>query len=192
MKSIFNTRQGSRRAAIGLSILLIIMILIKIALVILSRNYVYLITADFCRNILNPAINVLIVLLLVTLELILIPKVWLIALTTIVGILVLLLVSSFGFVDRINSKYFYFNSPDSSNTLIVEENTWLLAGWSDFYIKENMLFVRKINAKILTDNGYRPFTNKDYILTWINNNTVELTYGFGGNGTVEKQIIRLP
>lgn len=192
MKSIFNTRQGNKRAAIGLSVLLIIMVLFKITLIILSRNYIYLITADFCRHILNPAINVLILLLLIMLELILIPKVWLIVLTTIVGILALLLISSFGLIDRIDSKYFYFNSPDNSNTLIVEENTWLLAGWSDFYIKDNMFFVRKINAKILTDNGYRPFTNKDYILTWINNNTVELTYGFGGNGTVEKEIIRLP
>ncbi len=191
MESIFKRRQGNGRAAIGLSILLILTVLFKIALVLLSRNYIYMITADFCRHILNPAINIIIVLLLIMLEVILIRRVWLIVLTTIAGILVLLLISFFGFIDSTDSKYFYFNSPDNSTTLIVEENTWLFSGWSDFYVKDNVIFIKKINAKILTDNGHRPFTNKDYILTWIDNNTVELTYGYGKNGIVEKQTIRL-
>jgi hypothetical protein len=78
-----------------------------------------------------------------------------------------------------DKRYFYFQSPDNTKTLVVEECAWLLAGWSDFYVKRG-IFIEKLGSRITTDNGARPFTFNGYELKWLDNDTVELYYGYGG------------
>ncbi|WFD08672.1 hypothetical protein [Tepidibacter hydrothermalis] len=77
-------------------------------------------------------------------------------------------------------KYFYFNSPNNEYMLIVEEDSFLLGGWSNFYSKEkSSIFVKNLNSRINTDDGYRPFSDKNYHLKWLDENTVEVYYYFG-------------
>lgn len=60
-----------------------------------------------------------------------------------------------------------------------------------FYIRENSLFVRKLKQSITTDDGYRPFSFGDYKLSWLDSNTVKLSYGFGDRDIVKTEIIKL-
>ena len=77
-------------------------------------------------------------------------------------------------------KYFYFNSPNNQYMLVVEEDSFLLSGWSNFYSKKkSSVFVKDLNCEINTDDGYRPFSDKNYHLKWLDENTVEVYYYFG-------------
>lgn len=55
--------------------------------------------------------------------------------------------------DNTDKKYFYFNSLNKKTIFIVEENSLLLGAWSNFYIKENCLFIKKLKNPIVTDDG---------------------------------------
>lgn len=77
-------------------------------------------------------------------------------------------------------RYFTFSSPDGAHTIVVEEESFLLAGFGSVYKKENALFMSK-KAGYSTDDGYRPFSANDYRLTWGQANA-SLTYGFGAMG----------
>ncbi len=85
-------------------------------------------------------------------------------------------------------KYFDFKSPNKSNTLVIEEKTFLLSGFSDFYEKKYGIFIKQIDSGISTDDGFRPFSNESYKLQWINEETVKISYAFG-NGEVWKSKI---
>ncbi|CAM2077050.1 MAG: hypothetical protein NSGCLCUN01_01238 [uncultured Clostridium sp.] len=76
-------------------------------------------------------------------------------------------------------RYFTFKSPNKSNTLVVEEKTFLLSGWSDVYEKKYGIFIKQIEGEISNDDGFRPFSSGAYTLQWKNDDTVIIGYSFG-------------
>ncbi|ADU25766.1 hypothetical protein [Ethanoligenens harbinense] len=78
-------------------------------------------------------------------------------------------------------KYYEFQSPDHKRTIVVEECSWLLAGGSNVYQKTSPFTITKLKSDISTDDGYRPFENKDFAITW-SARTVTIAYGFGNGG----------
>jgi len=89
-------------------------------------------------------------------------------------------------------RYFYFTSPDGSNTLVVEEKSFLLAGGSSFYQRNNHILVNELNEFITTDDGYRPFSDNHYEVKWLDNKTVELHYDYGsGEAAYHIKVIKL-
>ena len=69
-------------------------------------------------------------------------------------------------------KYFTFDSPCKNNTLIIEENSFLLSGNSNFYERKFGIFIKSLNKSISTDDGFRPFSNSKYRIEWVDDNTV--------------------
>lgn len=82
-----------------------------------------------------------------------------------------------------DNQYFKLVSEDSKHTIIVEEQSFFLAGYGNFYEKKNLLFVKKIGSYI-TDDGYRPFSDNRYSVEWLEDGA-KITYGFGSGG-IEK------
>lgn len=88
-------------------------------------------------------------------------------------------------------RYFYFEAPNKSHTLVIEEDSILLLGQSKFYERKGLIFIKDLKSQITTDDGYRPFSNNHYDLKWIDNNVVELKYDNGtGSGEYKKTIIK--
>ncbi|OOM77584.1 hypothetical protein CLPUN_22580 [Clostridium puniceum] len=61
-------------------------------------------------------------------------------------------------------SYFYFEAPNKSHTLVIEESSFLLAGCSSFYEREGFIFIKDLKNSITTGDGYRPFSNNHYDL----------------------------
>ena len=89
------------------------------------------------------------------------------------------------------NKYFMFKSPNGNRNLIVEEKSFLLSGSSYFYEKKFGIFIKSLDKGISTDDGYRPFSDNQYKLTWIDNSTVKLEYDYGSMGIWKSEIIDL-
>lgn len=85
-----------------------------------------------------------------------------------------------------NPKFFYFRSPGENITIVAEEKAWLNNGTVSFY-KEGFVYAKRLNS-VKTSNSFRPFTNNDYKLTWIDSSTLKITYGFG-NADLHNEII---
>ena len=89
-----------------------------------------------------------------------------------------------GFITE--SKYYIFQSPDRQHTLVIEEESFLLAGYGSFYVKENPLFMKRVQD-YTTDDGYRPFQHDDAHIEW-HEDHVTIEYGFG-TGERNKAVI---
>lgn len=89
-----------------------------------------------------------------------------------------------------SKSYFYFKSPNKSHTLVIEEDSFLLGGWSNFYERKGIIFIKDLKQQIITDDGYKPFSYNDYKLKWLDNNSVEIIYGFGSEDIHKKEIIK--
>lgn len=190
-KKLFSSKGW--KLSIFLLITLAIAFAIKESFNILNKHYnIYIISKNIKQDAIILLINILIVLIILTLILLHVHKVWIKVLAIIIAVCAIAVLHSdiYGFGSE-DPKYYYFNSPYGANTLIVEEKSWLLGGWSNFYVKENSLFIRGINQSITTDDGYRPFSFGDYELSWIDNNTVRLSYGYGERNVKKTEIIKL-
>ena len=173
-------------------ILLVVTLVIKISLYIHKRYYdFWLLIGSIKGDTIEFFLCVLTLILLSVYLVLIISKKWNKILIVLATGLILLIYSSINLFFQSDSKYFYFKSPNGANTLVVEENSWLLAGWSNLYIKKNFLFVKGIDTKILTDDGYRSFSNNSYNLSWINENKLSITYKFGNGEHIETEIIDL-
>lgn len=105
-------------------------------------------------------------------------------------IVVLIPIIIFGYIILYSEyRYFTFKSPNKLNTLVVEEKTFLLSGWSDVYEKKYGIFIKQIDGEISTDDGFRPFSNEAYKLQWIDENTVIVNYSFGSEGVWKSEVI---
>ena len=89
-----------------------------------------------------------------------------------------------------SKSYFYFESPSKSHTLVIEEDSFLLGGWSNFYERKGIIFIKDLKQQIITDDGYKPFSYNDYKLKWLDDNSVEIIYGFGSEDIHKKEIIK--
>lgn len=97
-------------------------------------------------------------------------------------------ISSYGFLEA-DKNYFEFKSPNNK-TIIVEECSWLLGGWSNVYQKTSTNIICRLDGNIITDDGYRPFSNKDFNIEW-SNNSVSITYGFGNENKHKSEVFKL-
>lgn len=52
------------------------------------------------------------------------------------------------------------------------------------------MFIKTLKQQISTDDGYKPFSNNDYEIKWIDNNVVEITYGFGNANVYKKESVK--
>lgn len=193
MKShILFSFKKQRIPTISFMIIMCIAIIMKISLYILKEYYgIYLFYGNIRHDVINLWLNILIILTLAFIVFIFIHKIkFKIIVICIAGITILATHALYEF-GRTYPKYFYFSSPDDVNILIIEEDSWLLGGSSNFYIKENTLFVRKLKQNISTDDGYKPFSYGDYEISWIDSNTARLSYGFGQSNIVKTEIIKL-
>ena len=119
-------------------------------------------------------------------------KKWIKISISVLCVLALLFVNLFngGFWES-DKKYFTFSSPDNQKSIVIEEWSWLLAGGGHCYVKINPFLV-KYSCYILTDDGYMPFSNSDYDITW-EDERVSIEYGFrNGESSRQQVIIDLP
>lgn len=87
----------------------------------------------------------------------------------------LTIVNTVALIIHVEPKEYYFKSPNRINTLVAVEHSHLLNGWVDFYEKKYFIFKKKIeNSTVGINNGYRSFHNRDFIMTWINDDEVEI------------------
>lgn len=93
----------------------------------------------------------------------------------------------YGFIR--DSKYYTFHSPLNDHTIIVEEQSFLLAGYGNFYVKENALFMKYVDY-YTTDDGYRPFKFNDYHVKW-EKDRATIFYGFGSGDVQKETVIQL-
>lgn len=108
----------------------------------------------------------------------------------IVCVFSVLLISIFsGGLWEADKSYFEYKSP-YNKTIIVEECSLLLGGWSNVYQKINSNIICRLNGNISTDDGYRPFSNNDFNLEW-SINSVNITYGFGSGNVRKSEVIKL-
>ncbi len=96
-----------------------------------------------------------------------------------------LVILIYGFI--LGPSYFVFHSPDKQHTIVVEEEAFLLAGFGDIYEKVNAVFMRHKND-YLTDDGYRPFSEKNYRLDW-KQNSLTIKYGFDSDSVLRNEIV---
>jgi len=164
---------------IGLISLITFLIIVKIAFHILNTKFhLYILISTIDQDIVNLIINILFVASVVFLLNIKAKRVRKYIQTVFASLLILYLIFLYFFADS-GKSYFYFQSPNQSKTLVVEEEPWLLAGSCRFYSKKGIL-VKGLGG-ISTNNGGRPFTHNSYELKWLDNTTVELNYLFGGH-----------
>lgn len=85
-------------------------------------------------------------------------------------------------VFTMNGTYFEFTSNDKKHNIIVNECSFLLAGWGDIYEKTSFCTMERVGG-YTTDDGYLPFSFDEYYFVW-NENNFELHYadGMGGYG----------
>ena len=81
------------------------------------------------------------------------------------------------------SRYSFFSS-HGSHAIVVEEDSFLLAGWVSVYQRVNPFFVR-LAGKENTDDGYRPIQAGDYAVTWSGQQAV---IQFGDGAGKQKEI----
>lgn len=108
-------------------------------------------------------------------------------------LIILILIYSFRFILRSEEKDFYFKSPRGTNTIIIEECTFLLGGWSNVYIPKYVIFKKLLpQYNISADNGGRPFTNNDYSMNWKSENVVVIKYdSYTGTNNIKTITISL-
>lgn len=164
-------------------------ILIRIIFFVLNRMFdIYFLVFNINQSAINLIINILII---VITTLILNNKFNKRTLKYIINFISLISIGVLLFINLIfNEKsYFYFESPNKSHTLVIEEDSIFLLGQSKFYERKGLIFIEDLNSEITTDDGYRPFSNNRYNLKWMNDNSVELEYDNGTGSEEYKKII---
>ncbi len=134
-------------------------------------------------------LTAVLLLIIIVFVFILFDKLWLKGLC-VLGVIAITLYMIFTLIYGTTSpKCFYFNSPKGNNMLIVEENSWSLGSWCDFYEEKGLLFARDIDKRINNENGYRPFTMGDYKVTWESESKINIQYGTGQDGVTKNELI---
>lgn len=110
---------------------------------------------------------------------------------TVLAIIIAICITFFYMLLFSEKEYFYFQNPDGSRTLVAEETSFLLSGETKFYEKEYGIFIKYTGKSILTDDGYRPFSNNEYGVVWKDNSTVAINYNFGSNGIWKTAVVEL-
>lgn len=110
---------------------------------------------------------------------------------TIVAIIIAIVLLFFYMLFFSGKKYFYFDNPDKTRTLVAEETSFLLSGETNFYERKHGIFIKYTGKEIGTDDGYRPFSNNQYEIVWQDNSTVCINYDFGSGGSWRSEVVKL-
>ncbi len=136
-------------------------------------------------------LTAVILLIIIVFVFILFDKLWLKG-VCIIGVIAISLYMIFTMIyGSSNPKCFYFSSPKGSNTLIIEENSWSLGSWCDFYEEKGLFFASDMDKSIKMENGYRPFSRGDYKVTWESESKISIQYGFGQDGVTKTEVIQI-
>ena len=172
-------------------IITVILLLFRIVTFMLNRQFdIYLMFLGINQSIINSILYILIIISITVTFYQNLKKFskYLLLFMASACIVVILFVTS---IINSDKDYFYFESPNKSYTLIVEENAFLLSGWSNFYEKKGIFFIKNIKKQITTDDGYKPFSDGNYDVNWINENSVKINYDYGTKyGDAKELIIR--
>lgn len=174
-----------------LKITLIAFILFRILVFILNEKFdLYIMTFGVNQWIINLLIDVLIIITIDKLILNYNTKKILKNIINFLAVICIVLLLFINLMVNSSKSYFYLKSPDKYHTLVVEEDSFLLSGWSNFYERKGLIFIKSLKQQIFTDDGYTPFSCNDYELKWLDNNSVEIIYGFGSMSIHKKELIR--
>ena len=177
---------------ICIAVMFMVAILIQICLYVLKDYYdIWLLIGNINQNTIGFGLRVLSVILLCIWVLLMFSRKWKKVLAVVMSGVILFVCTFYYTFSQCDPKYFYFNSPNGVDTIVVEEESWLLGGWSNFYLRKNLFFIKDLKQSISTDDGYRPFTNGDYNMLWVDSNSVEISYGYGQDNIINKDIIKL-
>ncbi len=175
-----------------LEIVFLIDILIKVVFFIQKNifNVVF-----FIRGVKQDSVDfwltAVILLIIIVFVFILFDKLWLKG-VCILGVIAISLYMIFTMIyGSSNPKCFYFSSPKGSNTLIIEENSWSLGSWCDFYEEKGLFFASDMDKSIKMENGYRPFSRGDYKVTWESESKISIQYGSGQDGVTKTKVIQI-
>ncbi|MEQ8198641.1 MAG: hypothetical protein ABRQ27_11650 [Clostridiaceae bacterium] len=176
----------------SIEIILIIFIGIRIAFFLLNKIYnMYFLFSNINQSIINSIVNISII---IAIALLLNNKEnnvlkYMFNFLVIVGIFSIVAINIIANSDK---HYFYFEAPNKSSTLIVEEESYFFAGWSRFYERKSLFFIKDLKSGISTNDGFKPFSNNCYQLKWIDNTTIELQYNSGsGSKEFEEKTIKI-
>ncbi len=86
-----------------------------------------------------------------------------------------------------NYKYQQIISPDGNHEIIIQEGSYLFEGLGSFYEKTSPCTMKKIGT-YRTDDGYRPFSNGRYEITW-HSNGADISYSYSGNGNYKTETV---
>lgn len=177
------------RLLIIVSGVLLFLLIWKLSLDILATNnyYIFLMGINCYTN--QAILNFLIVALGCVGLVLWFDKTWSRVVIIISCLVILFFVVCFG-IFQAEKKYFYFVSPDKQNTLIIEECSGFLEGWSNCYIQINHCLYREVDSNISTNNGYRPFSEGDYQIKWGESSAL-ISYGFGNIDVIKDTVISL-
>ncbi|WP_346939755.1 hypothetical protein [uncultured Clostridium sp.] len=174
-----------------LKIALIALILFRILVFILNKQFnLYIMIFGVNQWIINLLVDISIIITIVKLILNYNTKKILKYIINFLAVICTVLVLFINLMANSSKSYFYFKSPDKSHTLVVEEDSFLFDGWSNFFERKGFIFIKSLKQQISTDDGYSPFSCNDYELKWLDNNSVEIIYGFGSMNVYKKEIIR--
>lgn len=176
---------------IVVAVILLLSLIFKTSIVILAINnyYLFLNGAIYYEN--QSAVYFFIIGSSFLGLFLILTKKWMKTVVVILCLVLLLYICAFnGGLWESDKKYFCFDSPDKKNTLIIEECSWLLGGWSNCYIEVKPKLLKKLDSDIVIDDGYRPFSNGDYKIKWGADNIL-ISYGFGSESKEKETEIRL-
>lgn len=173
-----------------LEIVFLIDVLIKVVFFIQKNIFnVILFIGEVKQDTVDFWLTAVILLIIIIFVFILFDKLWLKG-VCVLGVIAISLYMIFTMVyGSSNPKCFYFSSPKGDNTLIIEENSWSLGSWCDFYEEKGLFFARDMNESIKMENGYRPFSRGDYKIEWENGNKAKIIYGTGKGEEIKTVLI---
>lgn len=170
---------------------LIVFILFRILVFILNKKFdLYIMIFGVNQWVINLLIDILIIIIVDRLILNYNTKKIIKYIVNFLAVIFILFILFINLMGNSSKSYFYFKSPNKSHTLVVEEDSFLLGGWSNFYERKGLIFIKDLKQQIITDDGYKPFSYNDYKLKWLDNNSVEIIYGFGSEDIHKKEIIK--
>ena len=87
------------------------------------------------------------------------------------------------------SKYFEYMSDDKEHHIVVNECSFLRAGWGYIYEKTSFCTMKKVGY-YSTDDGYCPFSKDAFYFVW-NENDFELHFPFIGSKNEKYRVVKM-
>jgi hypothetical protein len=100
------------------------------------------------------------------------------------GVLGMILLTGFYMIFYSSKEYLYYQSPTKSNTIIVENDTFLTGQRCSFYERKAGIFIRGLRSQ----GGFNPFSDNNYNGEWIDDKTVIFQYSTGDDNSKHEKV----